>query len=97
MKKTPISTTSKHVRIHINCPQTIVSQVKKTVEQLISAYLKTQYVISEKEPLSKREEEVLSLVNKGLTSKQIADKLFISFNTVKTHRKNIAKKNIIYP
>ena len=44
------------------------------------------------EALSKREEEVQSLVKKGLTSNQIADKLFISFNTVKTHRKNIAKK-----
>ncbi|MBD3410376.1 MAG: response regulator [Ignavibacteriales bacterium] len=42
--------------------------------------------------LTKREREVVKLVAQGLTSKQIADKLFISFYTVKNHRKNIMQK-----
>ncbi|MBC5773227.1 PAS domain-containing protein [Pontibacter sp. KCTC 32443] len=42
--------------------------------------------------LRKRELEVLDLVCKGLSSKAIADKLFISLNTVSTHRKNIQQK-----
>jgi DNA-binding CsgD family transcriptional regulator len=45
-----------------------------------------------KPDLSKREKEILHLVSKGLVSKQIADKLFISVNTVNTHRQNIISK-----
>lgn len=43
-------------------------------------------------PLSNREAEVLALVVKGFINKEIADKLYISLNTVITHRKNICEK-----
>ncbi len=42
--------------------------------------------------LSPREEEVLQLVAKGSTNKEIADNLFISENTVKTHMQSIMEK-----
>ena len=42
--------------------------------------------------LSSREIDVLQLVAKGITNKEIADKLNISLNTVLTHRKNITTK-----
>ena len=42
--------------------------------------------------LSERETEVLVLVAKGLSSKEIADKLHISIHTVNSHRKNITHK-----
>ena len=42
--------------------------------------------------LSKREIEVLGLVSKGFASKEIADKLFLSVNTVNNHRQNILEK-----
>lgn len=42
--------------------------------------------------LSFREKEILQLLGKGLISKQIADKLFISVNTVNTHRQRIIEK-----
>jgi len=42
--------------------------------------------------LSKREKEVLALIIKGFTSKEIAVKLFISKTTVDTHRQNILSK-----
>ena len=42
--------------------------------------------------LSVREVEVLQLIVKGGTNKEIADKLYISLNTVLTHRKNITAK-----
>jgi DNA-binding NarL/FixJ family response regulator len=42
--------------------------------------------------LSEREKEVIVLVVKGMTNKEIADKLFISYTTVTTHRRNIARK-----
>lgn len=43
-------------------------------------------------PLSKREKEIVYYINLGFSSKDIADKLFMSYETVKTHRKNIYKK-----
>lgn len=42
--------------------------------------------------LSKREVEILGLLAKGMLSRNIADKLFISVNTVNNHRRNILEK-----
>jgi DNA-binding NarL/FixJ family response regulator len=42
--------------------------------------------------LTKREKEVLQLITEGFTNTQIADKLFISVDTVDTHRKNLYSK-----
>lgn len=42
--------------------------------------------------LSSREIEILNLVAKGMSNKEMADKLFISIHTVITHRKNITEK-----
>jgi LuxR family maltose regulon positive regulatory protein len=44
------------------------------------------------EPLSDRELEILGLVAAGLTNREIADKLFISAETVKKHAGNIFAK-----
>ncbi|MBN8576917.1 MAG: response regulator transcription factor [Cytophagales bacterium] len=44
------------------------------------------------ELLTTREREVLNLIAKEFSNKQIADKLFISERTVETHRKNIFRK-----
>ena len=49
----------------------------------------------EKEPeikLTSREIEIVKLISEGLTSHQMADKLFISPRTVETHRSNLIKK-----
>lgn len=48
--------------------------------------------ISETESLSAREKEIVAYVVKGLTNKEIAEKLYLSVHTVITHRRNIAKK-----
>ena len=42
--------------------------------------------------LSNREIDVLVALVKGLTNKEISDKLYISVHTVITHRKNIVRK-----
>lgn len=42
--------------------------------------------------LSEREVEIIRHIINGLTSADIAEKLFLSEHTVKTHRKNIFKK-----
>lgn len=42
--------------------------------------------------ISKREHEVLELMAKGHSNQEIADKLFVSVNTVKTHLTNLFLK-----
>jgi len=43
--------------------------------------------------LSEREMEILKLIEKGLSSKEIAEKLFLSVLTINTHRGNILEKS----
>lgn len=43
-------------------------------------------------PLSDREYEIVQLIYEGITNNQIAEKIFLSVNTVKTHLKNIYLK-----
>ncbi|HEX6889377.1 MAG TPA: response regulator transcription factor [Chryseolinea sp.] len=42
--------------------------------------------------LSKRELEVLQLMAEGLSNKEIADRLFVSLSTIKTHSNNLFDK-----
>ncbi|PTX58585.1 LuxR family two component transcriptional regulator [Kordia periserrulae] len=56
-----------------------------TVKNIFSNLSKPRSVIK----LSKRQKEVLELIAKGLTSKQIAQKLHLSVSTVNTHRNNL--------
>jgi len=46
----------------------------------------------EGEPLSERESEVLVLITKGYSGKEIAEKMCVSINTVKTHVRHIYQK-----
>lgn len=43
--------------------------------------------------LTAKEQEILGLIARGLTTKQIARRLNISIETIKTHRKRMLKKN----
>ena len=43
-------------------------------------------------PLTRRELEILELISKGYTSKEIAERLFLSCYTVENHRKHMIKK-----
>jgi DNA-binding NarL/FixJ family response regulator len=45
--------------------------------------------------LTEREKEIARLIAEGLTSKQVARQLFISVETVKTHRRRMLQKNNI--
>jgi DNA-binding CsgD family transcriptional regulator len=66
----------------------LTSKLDKIIEE--------EYFVYQNFPLYKkltsREKEILSLMAKGATSPQIGDLLFISRQTVSTHRKNIFRK-----
>lgn len=44
------------------------------------------------ETLSEREREIVKWVAHGLSNKEIADRLNLSFHTITTHRRNISEK-----
>lgn len=48
--------------------------------------------LSQSEHFSDREVEILGLLGKGKNSFEIAEELFITINTVKTHRRNMLRK-----
>lgn len=64
-------------------------EVIDLISSLLTAEEGEREVVGE---LTPRERDIVIGVVKGLTNKEIADKLFISINTVTTHRRNIVKK-----
>jgi ATP/maltotriose-dependent transcriptional regulator MalT len=65
------------------------SDLAESYRQLLGSSMPT---MSGESPLSPRETEVLTLVAQGLTNRQIAEILFISSATVKTHMEHILDK-----
>jgi NarL family two-component system response regulator LiaR len=63
---------------------------------LITPNSSDDFVVSEEMlnslAISKREHEVLTLMAEGLSNQEIADKLFVSLSTIKTHSANIFSK-----
>ena len=53
-------------------------------------YFEDRFLLRKK--LTKREQEVLELITKAMNNKEIAEKLYISDQTVGVHRKNIMRK-----
>src|SRR5687768_12811025 len=82
----------------------LVDAVKKVVnggnyyspevhESILSNYVsKLKEGSAEKIVLTARETEIVKLLAKEYNNEEIAEALFISFNTVETHRKNIMRK-----
>ena len=62
----------------------IANKLKKTIASPKSE--------NSSETLSSREKEIISLVVKGLSNKQIAEKLNLSIHTIISHRRNISTK-----
>lgn len=66
------------------------------IEKEIRMLSNDAFVLNEKELLlrkiSKRELEVLTLMAEGLSNNEIAERLFVSLNTVKTHSAKLFEK-----
>ncbi|WP_339226061.1 response regulator transcription factor [Oceanobacillus sp. FSL K6-2867] len=69
-----------------------VPMSKEIAFQILKEFPQSKAVAKEKTPLSSRELEVLQLVAKGMSNREISDTLFISEHTVKSHLKNILSK-----
>lgn len=67
-------------------------EVRHKLERLNATELPTPEENDEQQSLSIREKEIVVCVVKGLTNREIADRLFLSTHTVITHRRNIARK-----
>ena len=63
-----------------------------SIEDINKSSNNEMLILEEKYGLTKREIEIFLLVSKGLTNKEISQKLFISQFTVKNHLKNIYTK-----
>jgi DNA-binding NarL/FixJ family response regulator len=83
-------------------PQRMIEAIKEIHEggSPMSAQIARKVISSFQEPavsepvhlLSKRENELLELLAKGYRYKEIADKLFLSIETIRTHIRNIYRK-----
>ena len=61
--------------------------------EIVARLLRTRDIVATRKPaLTGREIEILFQVSEGLTSRAIADKLYISENTVKNHIRNVLDK-----
>jgi len=70
-----------------------IDELKLAVSRLMShTDTSTDLLVEDLKVLSDRERDVLRLVLSGKNSKEISEKLFISINTVHSHRRNILKK-----
>ena len=90
-----IFTCEKDLRIHCQVEDDIFVPAVEILEEKVG--IQEEPIVKEEEKrtedtLSDREREIVHCVVCGLSNKQIAEQLFISLNTVLTHRKNIARK-----
>lgn len=70
-----------------------VDEIRHKLERLGSAEIShVGEGDEEQQSLSLREKEIVVCVVKGMTNREIADRLFLSIHTVITHRRNIAQK-----
>jgi DNA-binding NarL/FixJ family response regulator len=67
----------------------ISSQIARKVIEAFAIREKTNEYFQD---LSRREQEILEQLSKGFRYKEIADKLFLSIDTVRTHVRNIYEK-----
>ena len=92
-----------------NATEEVINAIKEVYKDgcylspKISKYLVQEFLIRDYLPaendvslITPREREILQLIAEGLSSKEIAKKIDISFNTVLRHRSNIMQKLAIH-
>lgn len=77
---------------HFNVENRLLVPLVGKIEKIKATSASKKVAPKETATLGEREKEIIHHIAKGLTNKQIADKLFISTHTVATHRRNICSK-----
>lgn len=65
---------------------------KAANEKVLEQFISVQSALQKFPVLTRREKEIIQLLNEGLKGPQIAEKLHLSPYTVETHRKNLMQK-----
>lgn len=78
------------VESHLFVPA--VENLEKSLGNQQSGKLSKKGADNKVDTLGQREKEIICCVAKGMSNKEIADKLCLSIHTVATHRKNISSK-----
>lgn len=68
------------------------SVTRRLIEEFVRSPDRTAPAPAELETLTEREREVLALIGHGLTNQEIAERLFLSMATVKTHVNHVFMK-----
>lgn len=89
LKSTPAEKIIEAIAEVNNGGSPISSQIARKV---IEAFAVKHYANEYFQELTRREQEMLEQLSKGYRYKEIADKLFISLDTVRTHIRNIYEK-----
>ena len=69
-----------------------VAMSSEIARKVLGVFRESAAAPSDEESLSRREQEVLELLSQGCSNKEIADKLFISIETVTWHLRHIYTK-----
>ncbi len=76
----------------LTTPKEVVVEKLVPVTTNTSLPFSVNEMVLDKLGISKREHEILLLIAEGMSNQEIADKSFVSINTVKTHVSNILVK-----
>lgn len=77
--------------LKLNKPKANIVTIEKVVQLNGSAFVLNELAVT-KTGISKRELQVLNLMARGFSNDEIAEQLFVSLNTVKTHSSKIFEK-----
>lgn len=89
LKSTPPEKVVEAIREVYGGGSPISSQIARKVIEAFTLRERTNEYFQE---LTRREQEILDLLSKGYRYKEIADKLYVSLETVRTHIRNIYEK-----
>ncbi len=81
-----------HLKNIFTCSMTLVDHFANEVNYYAAQPMENKFTSLDLPSISKREHEIMQLMLRGLTTPQIAKELFISYNTVENHKRNLRVK-----
>ncbi|HPD95451.1 MAG: response regulator transcription factor [Bacteroidales bacterium] len=92
LKEEPSETIIKAIQDIKNGGSIISPSIARKIIRFVATPEQSKKSKPAENPLTKREVEILGLISNGHTNPQIAEKLFISYETVRKHVRNIYEK-----